>query len=44
LLYLSKDEGKGIRRLHSVGGGDKGDRGAQGEVLAWGGVALLHGP
>jgi len=35
LLFLSDSRrGKGIRRLHSVGGGDKGDRGAQGEVLA----------
>ena len=35
LPFLSDSRrGKGIRRLHSVGGGDKGDRGAQGEVLA----------
>jgi hypothetical protein len=35
LPFLSDSRrGKGLRRLHSVGGGDKGDRGAQGEVLA----------
>ena len=35
LPFLSDSRrGKGIQWLHSVGGGDKGDRGAQGEVLA----------